>query len=218
MKKPIIADTREKKSGRPTSLRRRRCKVEIEQLDVGDYLVGKATIEYKTGADFIASIRDKRIWNQASNLAQAEHPIIAVVSENIWKQMYFTRSNYIHKTFFTTLTKLTTSFGITVLMFTDEDDFLRYVKSIYKQQDKESSGVRPAPLQRKATKFCVRQENNLCTAKGISVKTAKKILRHFGSVKRVANATVKQLTKVDGIGEGKAKEVYKVFNEMYKED
>jgi len=213
----IIVDDRESRSGNITSLKRRRCKVKVDRLEVGDYIVGDVVVERKDGADFISSIRDKRIWNQASNLAQAEHPIIAVIDANIWKTIYFTRSNWIHKSYYGALAKLTTSFGITVLMFPTDDDFLRYLKTLDKQQDKESSGVRPAPLQRKATKFCVRQENNLCTINGVSVKTAKLILNHFGSVKKVANASVKQLKKIDGIGPKTAEAIYKLYNEKYEE-
>lgn len=214
----IVVDDREKRSGNITSLKRRRCDVKVEHLDVGDYIVGDTVIERKEGSDFIQSIRDKRIWSQAKNLKQADYPIIAVIDENIWKTIYFTRSNWMHKSYFGALTKLTTSYGITVLMFPSDDDFLRYVKRLEKQQGKKKSGTRPAPLTRKPTSLKVRMENNLCTAKGISVKTAKKILKHFGSVKKVANASVKQLTKIDGIGNSKAKSVNRLYNEKYSDE
>lgn len=214
----IIVDDRESRSGNITSLKRRRCKVKVEHLDVGDYIVGDVVIERKDGADFISSIRDKRIWNQAKNLVQAEHPIIAVIDNNIWKTIYFTRSNWMHKSFYGALTKLTTSYGITVLMFTDDDDFLRYVKRLDAQQGKKGSGVRPATLQRKATSMAIRQENNVCAVSGVSVKTAKLILNHFGSVRKVANATVKQLEKIDGIGPKTAKNIYNLYHDKYEED
>jgi ERCC4-type nuclease len=213
----IIVDTREERSGNITSLKRRRCDVKVEQLEVGDYIVGDVVIERKEGADFIQSIRDKRIWNQAKNLSQAKYPIIVIIDENIWKSMYFSNSNWIHKGFFGALTKLTTSFGITVLMFQSDDDFLRYLKTLDAQQNKEGTGVRPQELTRKAVTFDIRQEDCLSTAKGISVKTSKKILKHFGSVRKVANASIEQLCKIEGISIKKSQEIYKLFNEIYKE-
>ncbi len=43
--------------------------VEVEALDVGDYLVGPgAAVERKTGADFVASILDGRFAEQAAKL------------------------------------------------------------------------------------------------------------------------------------------------------
>ena len=47
------------------------CKTEVTNLQYGDYVFNhKVAIEYKTMADFIASIQDNRVFNEAINQAE----------------------------------------------------------------------------------------------------------------------------------------------------
>lgn len=214
---PIVVDSRETNSGNITSLKRRKCKVEVKQLPYGDYIIGDMVIERKAGDDFIQSIQNKRLWSQVQNLTQAKIPILAVITDNIWKQMYFTRSNYIHKGYYSSLISLLTSYGIMVITFESEDDFLRFLKAAWKKLNKEkSASCRPAPMIRKATTMGERQENSLCAADKISVKTSIDILKHFGSLVKVANASAEDFIKIDGIGKAIAQNVYDMFHEKYE--
>ena len=47
------------------------CETEVTNLEIGDYIFDhKVAIEYKTMADFIASIQDNRVFNEAINQAE----------------------------------------------------------------------------------------------------------------------------------------------------
>lgn len=47
------------------------CEVEVTNLQYGDYVFnGKVAVEYKTIADYIASIQDNRVFNEAINQAE----------------------------------------------------------------------------------------------------------------------------------------------------
>jgi Fanconi anemia group M protein len=48
---------------------------------------------------------------------------------------------------------------------------------------------------------------------GVSNRLAKALLEHFGSVKSVVNATEKELISIDGIGTGKAAQIFAVLNQ-----
>ena len=108
----IIIDSRE-----PTRIKqliaKRGVSTQGEFLEIGDYLLpGNTIIERKTGADFISSIYDKRIWVQAKNMSQYEHPIIAIITENKWKDFYFRKGRYTHKTWMSTIATLSSSYNI----------------------------------------------------------------------------------------------------------
>jgi Fanconi anemia group M protein len=210
----IYVDIHEPKSN-ITSLKRRKCKVEEKYLEVGDYVIGDIVIERKEGNDFISSVKDNRLWNQAGNLKQAKFPIICVIENNMWKTMYFSRSRYAHKMYFGAIAKLTTKYGIPVITFSDEDDYLRFLERIDKQQSKDKEGVRPAPLMRKATRPSVRLENSLCGAEGVSVKTSQDILKQFGTLKKVANANVEKLQNIEGIGPKTAQNIYDLYHRKW---
>ncbi len=208
----MIVDDREPKE-HMTSLRRRRVAITVKRIEVGDYLLDNGiAIERKDGGDFLLSIRDGRIWNQASNLLQYEHPMICIIENNVWKKFYYSRSNYAHKSYFGAIGKLSTKFGISVLMFADEDDFLTFIAQLDKQQEKKSSGSRPAPMFRRATTIDDRKENCLCAAKNVSIKTSKDVLKKFKTVKKVANAKLEQIEKIEGVGPKTAQNIHELLN------
>lgn len=209
----IIVDDREPKE-HMTSLRRRRVDITVKRIEVGDYLLDNGiAIERKDGGDFIGSIQDGRIWSQASNLIQYPHPMICIIENNVWKKFYYSNSNYVHKSYFGTIGKLSTKFGISVLMFADEDDFLVFIAQLDKQQAKKGKSERPAPMLRRPTSLKVRKENSLCGAKNVSVKTAKDILKEMKTLKKVANASAERLEKIDGVGPKTAKNIHDLYNQ-----
>lgn len=64
MKQPVKVDSRE------TKHRKKMAKthfedIVIEQLDYGDYVYKDVALEFKTVKDFIGSVKDKRVFNQA---------------------------------------------------------------------------------------------------------------------------------------------------------
>lgn len=67
-------------------------KVEIKQLEYGDYVYGNCGVEFKTADDFISSVKSKRIFKQAIGLKDnyQNHFIIVYgdMSEAIEKTMY----------------------------------------------------------------------------------------------------------------------------------
>jgi Fanconi anemia group M protein len=51
----------------------------------------------------------------------------------------------------------------------------------------------------------------LAAIKGVGVERAQALLEHFGSVERVVNATVKELTEVSGVGQKTAEHIRQII-------
>lgn len=184
-----------------------------EFLDVGDYLFpDSVVIERKTGKDFVSSIFDKRIWIQAQNLSQYNHPIIAIITNNRWKDFYFRSGKYTHKVWTSTLATLASRYNISVITFEDESEFIDFLGSLDKKLSSNKETSRPDPIARKPTSLQERKENVLCAADGVSIKKAKKLLDCYGSVKNIANESIDRLQKAPGIGPKLAKAIYEVLN------
>ncbi|MEM3406167.1 MAG: ERCC4 domain-containing protein [Nitrososphaerota archaeon] len=64
----ILIDYREKESGIPKLLIKKNIPINFENLKIGDYIIGDIVIERKTSKDFVASIFDGRIFEQASKI------------------------------------------------------------------------------------------------------------------------------------------------------
>jgi DNA excision repair protein ERCC-4 len=196
-------------------------KTSMEYLDIGDYLLNDSVcIERKTVRDFVASIKDGRIWTQAKNLEQYDHAIIAIIgsSKDKWETFYKNRSKWIDKSWIGTLASLSTRFNVSIIPFDDEKEFISYLVTIENKLTSNKKSIRQSPLVRKATTDNERAENNLCTIPGISIQKAKTLLKHFGNVKNLANAGVNELQHCQGIGKKLAENIHKLYNHEYKEE
>ena len=211
----IIVDDREPKHI-STSLKRRKCNVEVKQLGIGDYLLDDGVIiERKEGQDFISSMQSGRLWEQLKQMSQYKHPMVCIVMNNIWKYFYFSRGKYLHKSFFGAIKTVVMKYNIPVITFYDEDDFLRYLERI---EHSTSTGSRhTTELMRRPKTMKERQENLISCAANVSIKTAQKLLNHFGSPYWIAQAQIDDIAEVSGVGKKTATNVYNVFKEMYND-
>jgi len=76
----VVVDKREEKSGVPKILLKLGVSLRYEFLEVGDYLLpGDILIERKEVGDFLSSLLDGRLFDQASNLVEvSENPTILI--------------------------------------------------------------------------------------------------------------------------------------------
>ena len=59
----------------------------------------------------------------------------------------------------------------------------------------------------------------LYVAEGLVGPTlARKLLKHFKTLKNIANASIRELLVVEGIGEKRAREIYSIFNTEWVEE
>jgi len=205
-------------------------------------------IERKRIADFLTSYMSGRLDQQIKNLKLFENPIVCVISENIWKTFYFyhTKGKYIHRSYFGMLRSLAVDYHIPVLMFNDEDDFLRFVAqnceevvvddrepkdnitslkrrgcSVCVEQldigdyrlyrTKKSSVDVTTEIQRTPKTISERQENALSCADGISIKTARMLLKKAGDLASIANFDAEELMEIKGIGKKTAEKILNLF-------
>ena len=208
----IIADSREPRYI-VERLKSEGIDVSRDFLDIGDYLLpNDVVIERKSGSDFILSIKDNRLWNQLSNLSQYENPIVIIESENIWKDMYFSNSQYIHKSYFGAISTIAVSFGIPVITVETREDTIRLIKSIYKRVTSEGKSERPVKKLRKAKTIDEVKEDMLAQIPGLSIKKSKKLLECFGTIQNIANAKKEEFELVEGVGKKLAKIIYDAFH------
>ncbi len=212
----LIVDSRE-----PDDIIRKLCgkiRTEKEFIEVGDYLLPDGyAIERKKGNDLMASVGSNRLFEQLNALHEYEHPILCIVSNNLWKDFYFSKNRYIHKQYIGTLTTLACKYPKLKMVFLEEDDmFVGFVTSLHNKLLEDGHNERPTPLHRKSKSIKVRSEDALTCAKGVGVKTSKRILKHFGSVEGVCNADLAELELVKKVSKSAAKNVHDLIHKEYK--
>lgn len=186
----------------------------IFQLTYGDYAFYKNGIavafEYKTIADFIASIEDNRVFNQALNQSNnySYHFVIIVGSESDYKKAIKERgrntghyiSNYEINGSIASLVNFTS-----VLQVKNESLAFDLMERIGLKCTNDKPVVKRYPKSRGSPAFRLLNNN----VNRVGAKTAQKICDELrlDSIEDVFKITEADLIKIEGIGEKKAKNI-----------
>lgn len=187
--------------------------VDVKQLEVGDYILsGDVCVERKTASDFLQSIIDKRLLDQAQNLAKNfEIPLLIVEGE-----LNFTARGIHPNAIRGMMAALATDFKISIIPTKDENDTAEMIFMIAKREQEEKRKMTALIGEKKVYTLAERQKLVVESLPNISAVLAENLLNHFKTIKKIANAGVKELIKVGGIGQKRAEEIFKVTHLEYK--
>lgn len=211
----VIVDRREEKSTVPSLLMRRGLSVRFDMLEVGDYaLTGDILIERKTVNDFISSILDGRLFDQALNLSKASNNPTFIIEGDIKNGLiYFENVN----AFWGALASLTYDFKQTVFFTNSPEDTATLITVIAKRKKGKEEDIWVKPKRKKAT-LNELQMLVLTSLPGVGPKTAKRLLKTLGSLREVFNAEPNVLSTVGRIPAERSLKIYELINAKYKED
>jgi len=208
----VIVDERERQSGVPDLLRSLGVLVDYRMLEVGDYLVPGYAVERKEMRDFVRSVYSGRIFDQAYRLGETyERPILMVEGD----PASILGGTMKPEAYWGALTSLTYEYGLTVFFTPNKRETANL---IYTLARRERATRRKAPIIRRKpkmidlTKMQIFQVSSL---PGIGPKLAERILRRFGTVRGVFNASIPELSTVKGVGRAKAERIVRFLTAPY---
>ena len=209
----IIVDHRERPSGIAAMLAGMGAEVAEEQLPVGDYILSeRMAVERKRATDFLDSLIRKRLFDQICRLADAyQKPILIIEGEGLFSRNVGARAIY------GAMASIIADYGFSVITSRDAGDTANI---LYAMASREQIKVRREVALRGNKPSLSVGEKQRYVLEGlpfVSAVSAKKLLDYFGSVRRVINATERELCEVEGIGKKKAKLIKEVI-EMKWED
>jgi Fanconi anemia group M protein len=208
----IFVDYREKGSGVIKELIESGAKINLQKLEVGDFLLSdKCVVEYKKVPDFVDSIIDGRMMSQVKNLKNSyERPIIIIEGEeNIYSQRKI-HPNAIRGT----MAMIAVSYGLPIIQTKDSKETAAFLSVIAKREQESGKTFNPHGS-RKPMTLKEQQEYIVSALPSIGPSTAKRLLEKFGSVLNIMNASSEQLVVAENVGEKKAKEIQKVLTFKY---
>lgn len=206
-KEKIIIDYREKNSFVPSILIGENFDIEFKELKVADYIVKDVAIERKTVNDFTASMTNKHLINQLIELN--DYPKKLLIIEGVEEQELYSENSRINPNAIRGfLLSIVLKYNIPIIYTKNAKDTAKFISVLAKKQGTEMSLI-----QKKKPKTIKEQLQFIIEGfPGIGPKTAKKILEHFGSIKNLTNAQLKELEKILG---KKAEIFYKILNQKY---
>jgi len=208
----VVIDEREKISGIPNLLKEFGLLVEYRMLEVGDYIISPdSAIERKSERDFLKSLYSGRLFDQAYRLSQTyEHSILIVEG----KISYFTELVK-PQVFWGALATLTFQYGLNVFFTTEAHQTADLIYALIRHR----SFVRPkGPFVQKKPKTTDLEKSQLTLVSslpGVGLKLADRVLKQFGTVRRVFCASVAEFSLVKGVGRKKSEKIAKILDAPY---
>lgn len=187
------------------------CETEITNLKYGDYIFNnKVAIEYKTMADFIASIQDNRVFNEAINQAENYdwHYVLIHGNEHDRSKCIAMSRNYIPVDLFQFHGAIASINRYSTVIecyspFINEAFYKMYIQA--KKDLSSKPIVKKFPRKDKNPCF-----NWLCyCVYGINSITAEKIVKTYNlqNKRDLDRLTIEQLTEIEGIGKITARKI-----------
>lgn len=208
----IRVDYREMKSDVVRHLSEMGVILEPLKLEIGDYLISdEICIERKSVEDFLSSIIDGRLFEQAKNLRESyRKPIIIIEGENI-----YSLRNINADAIRGAILSLIVDFNIPIIFTKDELETSQFIYQLIKREYMENKPPRIVP--KKPLEFKEIQERIVASLPNINTVLAKRLLRKFKTIERIFTAKESELMNVEGIGEKIAKEIRKIITKEYKD-
>jgi len=187
--------------------------VKIETLPVGDFLTSSETIiERKTREDFENSIIDGRLFKQLENMKLNYKNAVIIVEgpkgeERIRKEALLGA-----------YASIITDYNAAVFFTQNKFRTAELIFAIAKHE--QIAEKRPLRLFAKRKALTLREQQIMLVESIplIGRKKAEALLEHFGSIKKIANASQKELCEVEGIGEKRAKIIFNILSKKFKKE
>jgi ERCC4-related helicase len=213
----IYVDARERNSPVSQLLEEKGCLIKVKQIEVGDYVLSDDVVcERKTVEDFLNSLLDGRLFNQAIKMNE-NYSMPLILIEGRMEDLFNLRN--IHKNaLIGALTSLTLNYHTPVFFVSGAKETSEFIYVIAKrEQFKEDKEIK-LRVGKKGLTTIQQQRFIIESFPLIGAEAGINLLKEFGSIKNIINATEKELQKTNLIGKGKAKKIKKILEAKYKEE
>ena len=210
----IVADFRERASGVVSHLESLAgVHVEWTQLHVADFLLGDGVaVERKSARDFVASILDRRLFDQTERLLDAfERPLLVVEGDPL------TTGIGVHPNAIRgALAHIAVARRLPVLPSAGPQDTAELLVIIARQVQRTGSEQLRAPAKRRAGTVAEHQEAVAVSLPGVGRVLARRLLERSGSLAALAGSDASTLRQVRGIGRQRAHALSRLLTAPYR--
>lgn len=209
----IYADNQEVGS-KVVDILEHKCELRTKRLPVADYLLSKrVAVERKTTSDFLSSLVDGRLFRQLNELKENFHlPLIIIEGNSLFVNERKIHPNAIRGA----IASISLDYGIPIIRTENPLDTAEMLVTIAKREQIDRNKTVAIRGRKKSKSINHYQEYLLAGLPNINTKTAKKLLKHFGTPERIFTAKEEELRQIDGIGPKLAKRIRLVLAKKYE--
>lgn len=208
----VVVDTRER--GFSKLLSELGAEVEEKMLEVGDFLCSEKTVvERKTRQDFETSVLDQRLFQQLQNLTSNFRNVIVVVEGDRPAE-----GSLSHAALMGAYASVMTDYGASLFFTRNEKSTAELVHAIAKHEQLAKKVEMRVFAKRKTLTLAQNQRAVAEMLPMVGPSMAKKLLMNFGTLELLFRASEYELMQVEGLGEKKAKAIWRAIHEPYDPD
>ena len=214
----IIVDHRESVSGIPAALEELGANVIVEALEVGDYHVSDdVIIERKTTSDFLHSIIDDKghLFSQlADMMREYKRSILIIEGELI--DLYTSRA--IDPKAINGMILAAARFDASMVWTLSVEHTAQMIYQEAEHEQVEQKKSQGSPHGKRSHMTLPQRQAYVVSSigGGIGTTMAEALLKQFGSVRNVMNATIEELCDLEGIGTKTAENIHQIVRSGYK--
>ncbi len=214
--KPVIfADAREASSKVIGYLEEMEAIVTTKQIDIADYIASsRVGIERKTIEDFLQSMIDGRMFQQAQGLSEAYSNGILIIEGN--PELLYTARDINANAIRGAMASIAIDFRVPLLWARNQKETASMIYSIAKREQIDNGHELKIRSGKKPETIDSIQEYIVAGLPSISTTLSKRLLGHFKTPKAVFDAGIEDLMNVEKIGKEKAKKIWEALNSEYK--
>jgi len=194
---------------------------EKQWLEIGDYVYGDVCFEAKSSIDFLQSVINQRLWNQVDNMDRYFEHCIVIIHGSIFEAMEYPKytkmnisKSMLQNKFYGAIGKLTLDTDCKVFWVESPSKAAKIITTICKMRPIQRDALKPSLLKRITTEDL--RLDMLLTIKGVSETKAKRLIREFGSIMEIGEASAGELSKIEGIGLTVAQRIIDTLNSENK--
>ncbi len=209
----VIADERERASGVPDELSKLNVRVYFSTLPVGDYVLSpEIVVERKTVRDLISSVYDSRIFYQAAGIAGAYAKPYLLIEGDSKEVASLTRNL---KSYYGAIANISLAYGLRILYTANQEETAIAIAELVKHARARPVSQMPREVPPRSKSAPQQQVYLVSSLPGIGGKLAEKLLRKYGTPRKVMNLTSGELSMTPGIGWKRAERIKQLLDLEY---
>ncbi|WP_456474898.1 DEAD/DEAH box helicase [Candidatus Pyrohabitans sp.] len=210
----IIVDTRELSSSVVRELLSLGVISKPKRLEVGDYVLSaRVCVERKTTEDFLQSIIDGRLFEQAVTLKRSyAKPVMLIEGDSLYNKRSISP-----QAIRGALAAIGIDLGIPLFFTANEAESAALIAAIARREQQEGERYVEIRGEKRTATLKEQQEFIVAGLPNVNTTLAKRLLREFGSIEGVFTASKEELERVHGIGGKIAEEIRRVITSPYEE-
>jgi len=203
----VVCDYREKEVAE--ALKLFGAHVNKTSLAVGDFVCSdRLVVERKDHSDFVGSIIDGRIFEQAQQMKDGFERPVFIIEGNSDRDISINALK-------AAIATLTSKFGASIISTKNPKDTALTIFWLAKKEQQEEGRDVSVHVGKKSKDERRLQEQIVCGLPGVSTVTCRHLLEHFGTIEKVFGASEEELCEVKGVGKKMAKRIRSVLEKEW---